>query len=727
MIVLLWDEILLRIFTETEVLASLLFPVLSSIVLGLFLGALTSFFSEKINRRLTILILTVISVFFTVECIVRRTYQTYMTVSSMFAGGGNVLGEFRSDLITAVINSLYVILLFLLPVFSYILSGKKFVPAKQLPFSYGIGLLLLSVVLGAGTATYEGRYSTVSDLFRLQYEYDTSTQTFGLMTGTLLDFVYRLPGMKTVSFVSASEEEALFKSGNTDNSQSVLEQENVSGNRDDGSSDMESGDETESGSGNEAENGKGSVTNGREEGVIDGGAEDSSENEGDSGNMDREDDHQEEAEPEAVGYGYNVLDIDFDALIASETDSSIIALHEYVSGLTPTSQNEYTGLFAGKNLILITAEAFSAQVINEELTPTLYRLANQGIQFTDFYQPAWGGSTSTGEYSVLLGLVPTNGVSSMYETIGKNVYYTMGNMLGQQGYSTLAFHNGTYTVYRRNETHTNLGYDNFLTFGSGLLDIQEWSNYDEDTISAILENYVDDQPFSWYWMTYSGHGSYKAGDGRTTRNIERVREVLGDTYKDTTLYYFCYQMELERALTTLVETLEEKGIADDTVIVICTDHYPYGLAKSTSYGNSEDYLKDLYQVDSYDFFTRDKSALIIWSGSIEGQNITVDTPTMSVDILPTLLNLFGIEYDSRLLVGRDVFSDAEPMVIWPNHSFITSQGRYNAATGEFIPNEGVEVEEDYLKNMKAVVSNKLSYSSNVFVYDYFNVIFGEEE
>ncbi|MCD7738049.1 MAG: sulfatase-like hydrolase/transferase, partial [Lachnospiraceae bacterium] len=198
-------------------------------------------------------------------------------------------------------------------------------------------------------------------------------------------------------------------------------------------------------------------------------------------------------------------------------------------------------------------------------------------------------------------------------------------------------------------------------------------------------------------------------------------------YKDTTLYYFCYQMELERALTTLVETLEEKGIADDMVIVICTDHYPYGLAKSTSYGNSEDYLKDLYQVDSYDFFTRDKSALIIWSGSIEGQNITVDTPTMSVDILPTLLNLFGIEYDSKLLVGRDVFSDAEPMVIWPNHSFITSEGRYYAATGEFIPNEGVEVEEEYLKNMKAVVSNKLSYSSNVFVYDYFNVIFGEDE
>ncbi|MCD7863200.1 MAG: LTA synthase family protein [Lachnospiraceae bacterium] len=427
-----------------------------------------------------------------------------------------------------------------------------------------------------------------------------------------------------------------------------------------------------------------------------------------------------------VEYGVNALDIDFETLIASETNSNIIALHEYVSSLTPTSKNEYTGLFEGKNLIVITVEAFSEQVINEELTPTLYRLANEGIKFTDFYQPAWGGSTSTGEYSVLMGLIPADGVNSMYETIDRNVYYTMGAALKREGYSTLAFHNGTYTVYRRNETHTNLGFDNFLTFGSGLLDIQSWSNYDVDTISTILDNYVDDQPFCWYWMTYSGHGSYKSGDSRSTRNMEQVREVLGDTYKDTTLYYFCYQMELEKALTELVDTLEEQGIAEDTVIVICSDHYPYGLAKSASYGNSEDYLKDLYQIDSYDFYTRDHNALIIWSGSIEGEDITVDEPVMSVDILPTLLNLFGVEYDSRLLVGRDVFSDAEAMVIWPNHSFVTSKGRYNAATGEFILNEGAEVEEDYLSRMKAIVSNKLSYSSNVFTYDYFNVIFGEE-
>ncbi len=718
--VFMWNEILLRVFTETAVFSQLIFPLLSAASLGLLFGALTSFFSEKINRRLTILFLTVISVFFTIECVVRRTYQTYMTISSMLAGGGNVLGEFRSDLITAIIHSLPVIILFLLPVILYLLFGKKYLPAQKKGAVYGLRLLTASVVISLLTVLGESRLSSVSRLFRAQYEYDTTTQAFGLISGTFLDLAYSLPGTQTVSFVSTSGEEV--SAQNATGEQEIAAVESVQTGETDTSD--AAGDKLAVGE-------TAGETNGEE--IVDGeGLAESTDMEANRTSDGAEDAQttgeaaQEEQEVVTEDYGVNALDIDFDALIASETNSNIISIHEYVSSLDPTSKNEYTGLFEGKNLIVITAEAFSEQVINEELTPTLYRLANEGIKFTDFYQPAWGGSTSTGEYSVLMGLIPADGVNSMYKTIGCNVYYTMGAALGRESYSTLAFHNGTYTVYRRNETHTNLGFDDFLTFGSGLLDIQSWSNYDVDTVSAILDNYVDDEPFCWYWMTYSGHGSYKSGDSRTTRNIEQVREVLGDTYKDTTLYYFCYQMELEKALTTLVETLEEKGIADDTVIVICSDHYPYGLAKSASYGNSEDYLLDLYQVDSYDLYTRDHNALIIWSGSIEGEDITVDEPVMSVDILPTLLNLFGVEYDSRLLVGRDVFSDAEALVIWPNHSFVTSEGRYNASTGEFILNEGVEVDEDYLKRIKAIVSNKLSYSSNVFTYDYFNVIFGED-
>ena len=104
---------------------------------------------------------------------------------------------------------------------------------------------------------------------------------------------------------------------------------------------------------------------------------------------------EQETVEEPVVYEPNIMDFDFEALAQSAGNSNVAALHNYVSTVQPTMKNEYTGLFAGKNLILITAEAFTSQVIDQERTPTLYRMATQGIQFRDYYQPAWGASTTT--------------------------------------------------------------------------------------------------------------------------------------------------------------------------------------------------------------------------------------------------------------------------------------------------------------------------------------------
>ena len=103
-----------------------------------------------------------------------------------------------------------------------------------------------------------------------------------------------------------------------------------------------------------------------------------------------------------------------------------------------------------------------------EEPPTLYRLANNGIKFTDFYQPTWGGSTSTGEYSILTGLVPTAGVSSILKIADCDLSFTIGNRLKNEGYFSAAYHDGTYTYYSRNLTHTKFGYDTFTAFGNGL-------------------------------------------------------------------------------------------------------------------------------------------------------------------------------------------------------------------------------------------------------------------
>ncbi|MCD8145314.1 MAG: sulfatase-like hydrolase/transferase [Oscillospiraceae bacterium] len=178
----------------------------------------------------------------------------------------------------------------------------------------------------------------------------------------------------------------------------------------------------------------------------------------------------EETEEVEIVYEDNVLDIDFDALIASDTNDTLLAMDQYFSSQTPTKQNEYTGLFEGKNLIFITAEAFSYAVIDEERTPTLYMLANSGFVFTNYYQPNWTQSTTGGEFAAMTGLIPTwvNGGTSFVASASNSMPFGLGWMFQTLGYTTTAYHNNSYTYYSRNETHPNLGYD-FIGIGlSGL-------------------------------------------------------------------------------------------------------------------------------------------------------------------------------------------------------------------------------------------------------------------
>ena len=425
-------------------------------------------------------------------------------------------------------------------------------------------------------------------------------------------------------------------------------------------------------------------------------------------------------ETEPVVYGDNVMDIDFDALIASTNNSHINAVSQYVSSLTPSKKNEYTGMFAGKNLILITAEAFTKQVIDPERTPTLYRMATKGIRFTDYYQPAWGGSTTTGEFSNVIGLVPADVGLCMKQAVYQDLFLTMGHQLQKLDYYSAAYHNHNADFYDRNKTHTSLGYDRFLARYGGLEGITPvWPESDLEMIDISVPQYIDHQPFSIYYMTVSGHCGYSLKSNAMSRKNYDLVDYGGS---EAVKCYLASQMELEKAMASLIRQLEEAGIADDTVIVISPDHYPYGLERSSTWGNTKNYLNELYGVTKTDRFTRDNSALIIWSGCLEDKNLKVETPVYSLDILPTLSNLFGLDYDSRLLVGRDVFSDAEPLVLWPEFSWKTDKGIYDAASGTFTPAEGAVVEDGYADRIKAVVSNKISYSREVQNLKYFQIL-----
>ena len=416
---------------------------------------------------------------------------------------------------------------------------------------------------------------------------------------------------------------------------------------------------------------------------------------------------------------YNSLDIDFAAL--AKTDSKPYStIDEYVSTLTPSKTNDYTGLFAGKNLIFITAEAFSGFIIDEELTPTLYRLANKGMQIDNYYQPCTAGTTG-GECANLLGLTPMLGGDSVKVTADNNNYFTMGAALSREGYYGRAYHNNDYTYYDRDQTHTNLGYsDGFLGMGNGMESFVDntWPQSDYQMFVGTMEDYIDKEHFNVYYMTVSGHGDYTAGSSYiSAKNYERTASL---PYSDNIKRYIAANLELEDALTYMVAKLEEKGIADDTVIVISADHYPYALDDNAVPGQLP-LLSELYGYEVTNYIMREKNRLIIWSGSLEeSAPIVVKKPVNSIDLLPTLLNLFGLSWDSRLLPGIDIFSDSIPVVYSKDRDWISEYGIYLASTGNFTQTDlSVTLPADYVKNMNALVDNRLSYSEAVLSYDYF--------
>lgn len=425
-------------------------------------------------------------------------------------------------------------------------------------------------------------------------------------------------------------------------------------------------------------------------------------------------------------YEDNVLDIDFEAL-AEQSTGVYAEMDQYVASLTPSSQNEYTGLFEGKNLIFITAEAFSAELIDPELTPTLYRLATKGINFTDYYQPASAG-TIGGEFSNIFGMLPMNGGISFENMAYNYAPFTMGQQLNKLGYYGTAYHNNDYTYYSRHITHNSLGYsEGFYGMGNGL---EEYITYcfpesDLELIEATIDDYINQQPFNIYYMSVSGHSEYTNGsNAMAIKNQEAVAHMT-DVSDRIRNYYAC-NLEFEYAVEYLVKRLEDAGIADDTVIVIAADHFPYGLDYDAALGCMP-YLNELYGYEVNTYLQRDHNRLIIWSGCLEEEEpIIVDTPTSSIDILPTLSNLFGLEYDSRLLVGRDVFSEAMPLVFTVSYDWKTDKGTYHSWTNTFTPaSDDIAVPSGYVDRINSIVRNKMTFSSRVINYDYYAHVFGE--
>ena len=416
---------------------------------------------------------------------------------------------------------------------------------------------------------------------------------------------------------------------------------------------------------------------------------------------------------------YNTLDIDFDKLIADEDDKNIKALHKFFASRQPTAKNEYTGYFKGYNLITFCAESFSPYLVSEELTPTLYKMINNGFVFTNYFG-SYESNTTNGEYTFCMGNFPDfsreKKDNSFIASMHNSLPFTLGNaFIREYGVQPYAFHNYYGSYYQRMDTHPNMGYI-FKCPENGLNIEISWPSSDLEMMQKSMGYYINDPgntPFHAYYMTFSGHFQYNWNNPMAAKNRSLVKDL---PYKsETVLSYIAANLELEKALAYTVQRLEEEGIADKTVIVLSNDHYPYGL-KPDEYNELAGKEIDL-QFEKY------RNSFICWCPSMK-EPVVVDAPCCTIDILPTLLNLFGMEYDSRLLCGIDVLDpDAQHIAILANQSFITPDVRFSSSNNNVEATDpSVDVSDIDVTSIKNYVKNIFTVSTAILEYDYYSTI-----
>lgn len=414
--------------------------------------------------------------------------------------------------------------------------------------------------------------------------------------------------------------------------------------------------------------------------------------------------------PSPTPWDYNMMFLDFDRLIEQEEDESIRNMHRYFSQETPTRKNEWTGYFSGKNLVWIVAEGFCTQAVDPERTPTLYKLCNSGFVFENFYTPLWGVSTSDGEYVTTTGLIPKSGIWSYSQSSDNYMPFAFGNQFRLQGYKTLAYHDYLYSYYDRDKSFPNMGYD-YRAIGNGL-DMELTENFPSDLemMEKIVPEFVNEEHFMVYCLTVSGHLNYtQEANSMCRRHWDEVKDL---PYSEAVRCYLACQMELELAVSSLIEQLDAAGRLEDTVIVLSGDHYPYGLTDeqySELLGHPVDPVFEIYE-----------NSLILWNSTME-EPVVVDKYCSSLDVMPTLSNLFGLRYDSRLMAGRDILSEAPSLVVFSNYSFLDDVGAYNSVTDQFTCWDGSEIDESYVAEQIATVQNRVAYSAAILDQDYYRI------
>lgn len=426
--------------------------------------------------------------------------------------------------------------------------------------------------------------------------------------------------------------------------------------------------------------------------------------------IDEDNNQNEEEKLNEENYSYNILDIDFDNLVSSEKNKTLLNMHKYLKSDKGTLKNEYTGLFKDKNLIVITAESLNTIGIRADVTPTLYKLATEGFNFTNFYTPI-NLSTIGGEFQNLTGLFANLNDLNKYFRKGTNYFpFGLGTTFKNSGYDVKAYHANDAYFQDRNVYLKNMGFNYFKAKNTGLeklMDCNKWPQSDEEMLNVTIPEYLNSDKFLTYYVSVSSHMPYsKNGNAIVNKNWSLVKNL---DYSEEAKGYLASVIELDKAVSSLIKSLEENNKLDDTVIAIIPDHYPYSLSLN-AINELSDYKRD-------DTIEVNHNTLIIWNTKTPG--VTINKTASQLDFLPTIYNLFDVAYDSRLFMGKDILSSELGLVYFQNKSWVSDKGTYLSSQDKFIPKEGVSVDDEYVDNINKTVANRMRLSKLIIENDYY--------
>ena len=408
-------------------------------------------------------------------------------------------------------------------------------------------------------------------------------------------------------------------------------------------------------------------------------------------------------------YKREIDDSSFKELLNSETNSTIKELHEYFISQNVTPKNEYTGIFKDKNLVLIMVEALDLIAINEELTPTLYKLSKEGWYFDNYYTPRYSCTTGESEYIAETSIIPSSTVCTPNTYVNNNYSTAIFNLFKNSGYYTSSYHSWRDEFYARTKLHKNMGSELYMDYDSlKMSNILGWP-LDTEMFNNAYPYYSDKDKFFTFYITSSTHFPYDYDTTVTKKHWDKVKNT---DYPDLVKRYMAKAIELDEGIKLLMDKLKNDGKLDDTVIVIFGDHHPLNMPLK--------YLDEYSSIDRYEDFNMDRLPFIIYNSEEDAK--VIEKTSSTFDILPTIANLFDLNYDPRYYMGVDVFSDEETIVIFTNGSWLTDKALYDSSTNTYKSLKG-DLDQKYIESINKKVNDKFYVSNKVLTLDYFKYRF----